>query len=156
MKPDKKFFDFIEREEGKRNNVYPDSRGLPTIGKGHLLTKDELSSGKITINGERVKYRNGLTDSQIENLLLQDCSFAMKTIDENVKVPLTQNQYNALLSLVFNIGETSFEKSTLLKLLNIGNYKMAVDEFLKWKFSGGKPILLERRKREIILWNSEN
>ena len=54
------------------NDVYQDAAGLPTIGVGHLLTKDELASGKILILGEAIKYHDGLTNLQIDRLLTHD------------------------------------------------------------------------------------
>ncbi|TAN86137.1 MAG: hypothetical protein EPN14_00495, partial [Gallionella sp.] len=58
--------------EGSIPTVYNDVAGLPTIGVGHLLSKSELSSGKIILNGTAVKYRNALTSQQIDVLLTKD------------------------------------------------------------------------------------
>ena len=67
--------------------------GLPTIGVGHLLTRSELTSGKIVINGVPVKYADGLTEQQVTDLLAQDVKPAATVVNSNVKVPLNQNQY---------------------------------------------------------------
>lgn len=146
---------FVEDVEGKRNKVYKDTKGLPTIGVGHLLTKDELSSGKILINGERVKYAEGLTDAQVEQLLQQDLSDAEGSITAGVAVPLTQNQFDALVSFTFNVGRRAFLDSTLLKLLNGGNYDAIPTQLLRWCHDGqGNTVagLLTRRKREVALF----
>ena len=63
---------FIRRWEGSRSAAYHDSAGLLTVGVGHLLTRDELSSGKVEIGAEYVKWRDGLSDEQIDLLLRQD------------------------------------------------------------------------------------
>lgn len=68
-------------------------------------------------------------------------------------MPLIQYQFDALVSLAFNIGEGAFRRSTLLKLLNRGDYKGASEQFLVWKNAGGRPILLNRRKREKALFD---
>ena len=65
---------------------------------------------------------------------------------------LNQNQFDALVSLVFNIGTGAFARSTLLKRLNVGDYNGAAEAFLMWRNAGGKPILLNRRKREKALF----
>ena len=65
-----------------------------------------------------------------------------------VKVPLTQTYFDALASLIFNIGVNAFKRSTLLKLLNVGKYIQAADEFLKWRKAGGKVVKGLEKRRE--------
>src|SRR5947199_9460312 len=108
----------LEQWEGFELKLYKDSAGLPTIGVGHLLTKAELSSGKITINGVSVKYGDGLTNQQVTDLLSQDVQPAAAAVNNGVKVPLNQNQFDALVSFTFNVGTGAFTSSTLLKVLN--------------------------------------
>ena len=153
---------FLEKyAEGKRSTVYNDSNGKPTIGIGHLLTKDELSSGKIVIkyanphNNEIVKYRDGLTDKQIYALLVSDLVSVEGIINIAVKVPLTQNQYDALVSFVFNVGNTAFVNSTLLKVLNQGKYEEVPTQMRRWVHGDGKVIegLVNRREKDVSLWN---
>jgi hypothetical protein len=71
-----------------------------------------------------------------------------------VKVPLTQNQFDALVSLVYNIGQTAFSNSTLLKKLNAKDYQGAADQFLRWNKGGGKVMkgLVRRREAERALF----
>lgn len=71
-----------------------------------------------------------------------------------VKVPLTQNQYDALVSLVFNIGRGSFARSSLLKKLNAGDMTGAAQEFPRWVYAKGKklPGLITRRNDEMELF----
>lgn len=82
--------------------------------------------------------------------LKNDCKWVDACLDKYVKVPTTQNQFDALASLVYNIGETAFVKSTLLNLLNQSAYQKAADQFDRWVFDNGKKIqgLVNRRKKE--------
>lgn len=156
LKVNQKFFELLEHEEGYRENVYLDTGGAPTIGIGHLLTKSERTSGKIVIAGESVRYDRGLNRLQVWALAEQDVSKATETVLSSVNVPLSQNQFNALVSLTFNIGNTAFVNSTLLKVLNKGQYQDVPDQFRRWKMDNGKEnhVLKERREREIVLWRS--
>lgn len=147
----------LEQWEGFKLKVYKDSAGLPTIGVGHLLTKSELTSGKIVIKGVTVKYANGLTNQQVIDLLAQDVAPVGQVVTKAVTVPLTQNQFDALVSFAFNVGNAAFSGSTLLKVLNQKQYKEVPEQLLRWTRSGGKvvPGLVNRRENEIKLWNSK-
>ncbi|EPG4763155.1 lysozyme [Klebsiella pneumoniae] len=135
----------LKGEEGERLSAYLDSRGIPTIGVGHTGTVD----GKPVVIG-MVISQNKSTE-----LLLQDIQWVEKAINSSVKTPLTQNQYDALCSLVFNIGATAFYGSTVLKRVNQKDYTAAADAFLMWKKAGKDPeILLPRRRRERALFLS--
>jgi lysozyme len=140
--------------EGKKSKQYPDVAGKPTIGVGHLLTQSELSSGKIRINGQDVRYENGLTDEQIINLLGADIGKFEQAVNENVKVSLNQNQFDALVIFAFNIGVEAFKGSTLLKLLNQKKYEEVPNQLRRWVHSGGAEVsgLKNRREKEIKLW----
>jgi len=131
----------LKEHEGFRAHVYRDSAGHPTIGYGHKLLPGE-------------SFPNGITQEQALQLLAKDTEIARRAIQTNVKVPLTQNQFDALTSLVFNIGTGAFVRSTLLKLLNQGFYQAASEQFLAWKFAGGVPILLGRRQKEKALFDT--
>ncbi len=147
----------LEQWEGFKLKVYKDSAGLPTIGVGHLLTKSELTSGKIVIKGAAVKYAGGLTNQQVIDLLAQDVAPVGQVVTKAVTVPLTQNQFDALVSFTFNVGNAAFTGSTLLKVLNQKQYKEVPEQLLRWTRSGGKvvPGLVNRRENEIKLWNSK-
>jgi lysozyme len=133
---------FLKREEGVRNHVYRDSRGLPTVGVGHLIRpEDNLAVGDV------------ITDEQVDDFLQRDLAW-VRTALALVTAPLTQNQYDALTSLVYNIGAMAFEHSTVFNDLNAGDYDQAADAFLMWKNAGGRPVLLARREREKALFET--
>jgi len=142
--------------EGKETHVYRDSAGLPTIGVGHLLTRDEITSGKIMIAGVPVKYASGLTDQQIDRLLEHDLAWAESSVNTYIDVPLNQNQRDALISFTFNVGKQAFFSSTLRKVLNQGRYDLVPEQLARWNRAGGKVIhgLVKRRNHEIDLFNS--
>ena len=130
----KSTLDFITKEEGARNKAYKDSKGLWTIGVGHLIKDNEKDL--ITAN---------LTNDQVEDLLRKDLKWCSEAVESSVKVPLAQNQFDALYSLCFNIGGTNFAKSTVVKKINANDMQGAADAILMWN----KPAVLEgRRKRE--------
>ncbi len=142
--------------EGFRNKVYDDAAGLPTIGVGHLLTQEENSSGKITINGQPIDYSQGLTDQQVMDLLAQDLVRFEQVVQNEVRVELNQNQFDALVSFSFNVGTQAFKSSTLLRVLNDGQYDEVPNQLRRWVKADGKTIqgLVNRRENEINLWNS--
>jgi lysozyme len=143
--------------EGFETQVYRDVAGLPTIGVGHLLTQDERSSGKITINGQTVRYGNGITKQQVYDLLDQDLDRFEDAVNKRVKVPLEQNQFDALVSFSFNVGIGAFKNSTLLKRLNKRDYAEVPNQLRRWNRSGGQVVrgLVNRREHEIQLWNGD-
>jgi len=140
---------FLIAEEGVRNRVYKDQAGKDTIGIGHLIQPGEERFLSVT-----------LTQKEIEDLFFSDIATTENTIKSLVQVPLNENQKIALVSLVFNIGPTAFKNSTLLKLLNDGDYNKASLEFPRWKFitvAGQKVVskgLESRRFREQLLFNT--
>jgi len=152
---------FVEEWERRRSKVYLDSGGAPTIGIGHLLTKSERQSGKIILitdtGSEVVKYSNGITDSQIDTLLVMDMSNSEKIINVKVKQPLSQNQYDSLAIFVFNIGVSAFAESTLLKVLNKGLMLEVIPQFRRWVMDNGVKVkgLVNRREAEILVWNNQ-
>lgn len=120
--------------------TYRDIKGIPTIGYGS--TRNALPGKTIT-------------QEEAEKILLEDLSRFEKTINAEVTVDLKQNQYDALVCLVFNIGQYSFKKSTVLKYINAGDFKNASLEFGKWIYAGTKVSkgLLSRRRRERELFD---
>jgi lysozyme len=129
---------FITKEEGYRNKAYKDSKGLWTIGVGHLIKADEQHLLTAT-----------LTDQQVEDLLKSDLKWCSEAVESSVKVPLTQAQFDALYSLCFNIGETAFKKSTVVRKINENDLPGAADAILMWN----KPeVLKKRRERERALF----
>jgi lysozyme len=149
--------DLLTQWEGCELKVYNDAAGLPTIGVGHLLTKSELMSGKITIGGVAVKYSDGITSQQAEQLLAQDLGPTEAAVNNGVKVALSQNQFDALTSFTFNVGVAAFTNSTLLRVLNQGQYAQVPDQLMRWTRAGGRVVqgLVNRRQNEIKLWNGQ-
>jgi lysozyme len=142
--------------EGLVTHEYLDSGGEPTIGIGHLLTHSERTSGKIVIRGRVLRYRNGLSEQQCWDLLDQDLDGVEKTVNQAVTVALNQNQFDALVSFTFNVGDGAFCGSTLLKLLNQGQYNQVPAQLIRWTWDNGKIVqgLMNRRQKEITLWNT--
>lgn len=145
MKTSEKGLQFIRREEGERLTAYADIIGVWTIGVGH--------TGKV--DGKPVAKGMVISADKSRELLSADLSKFESAISRLVKVPLKQYEFDALVSLVFNIGETNFARSTLLKMLNANDFKGAAEQFLVWKNAGGRPVqgLLNRRKREKDMFN---
>lgn len=137
----------LKAEEGFRDRVYQDSAGHATIGFGHLVKTGESFPGAITL-------------AQGEELLKKDVAIAEAAVKKMVLVPITQGMFDALVSFVFNVGADDdadataegLGDSTLLKKLNAGDYTGAANEFLRWIFAGGKPVLAARREREKELF----
>lgn len=154
MKISAKGIELLSNWEGKKNEIYLDASGYPTIGVGHLLTKDELSSNTIIIDGIRVDYSFGLTNKQIERLLIQDLKKIEDTVNKLIIVDINQNQYDSIIIFVFNIGINAFKTSTFLKLLNTKKFEQLPYQFSRWNKSGGKILkgLINRREKEVQLF----
>jgi lysozyme len=146
----------IREWEGSRARPYRDAGGKLTIGVGHLLTKSELASGKIWIQGQAVRYADGLSDRQILDLLGQDVAGAEQAINDGVQVELSQNQFDALVSFTFNVGSTAFKNSTLRRQLNQGDYAAVPAQLRRWVRCNGAVVqgLVNRREEEIELWKA--
>ena len=131
-------------------------KGYLTIGYGHLLTKDELTSELVEIGNVNVEYWQGLTEEQAIELFDQDLDWAESAVNRNVNVELNQNQFEALVSFVFNVGSGAFRKSTLLRKLNVGEYDEVPNQLRRWTRSGGRVMqgLINRREHEIEHWNT--
>lgn len=140
--------------EGAKTAAYKDSAGLPTIGVGHLLTRDELSSGKLYIAGQPVKWSQGLTSAQVAALLAQDVVPVEQAVTALVRVPTSQNQFDALVLFAFNVGREAFAKSTLLRQINQQEFARVPAELRRWVHAGGQRIagLANRREAEVKLW----
>ena len=101
-------------------------------------------------NGVKVKKGDSCTLDQAKQFKAHDLKRFEKTVDDLVQVPLTQNQFDSLVSITYNIGPGAFETSTLLKKLNTGDYQGAADQFTVWNKGGGKVLqgLVNRRAKE--------
>ena len=142
------------------NVIYNDQAGLPTIGVGHCMNQSEVSSGKIELSdGSVIDLRKGkISKANIERLLADDLIPRENIVNKLVKVPLDQSQFDALVHFVFNVGNGAFQKSTLLKRLNAGDYDAVPDEIRKWNIvtiGGQKQVsrgLANRREVECSMW----
>jgi lysozyme len=135
--------DLIESFEGRRHQSYPDpaTGGKPwTIGVG--------SAGPDIVPGM------AWTDAEIDERFAADLRKFEVGINKMLLVPVTQNQWDAIVSLVYNIGLGNFRSSTLLRLLNKGCYREASLQWERWSFANGQqmPGLLRRRRAEMELF----
>ncbi len=139
MQTSQRGIDLIKRFEGLRLRAYDDGVGIPTIGYGHT---------------KGVKLGMTITEEQAVQFLREDLHSAERDIDRLVTVHLCQHQFDALASLVFNIGGTAFRDSTLLRKLNAGDYAGAAVQFDRWVHGGGKilPGLVKRRAAERAMF----
>lgn len=133
-------FDLIKAFEGFKPVIYYDLGGKPTIGYGHLIKPGE--------------HFRTLTQEQAEALLMRDVGEAEAVVRRLVKVPLSENQFSALVSWVFNLGERRLKSSTLLKLLNRQCFNDVPEQILRWHRHRKQPIkgLIRRRAAEAILF----
>lgn len=130
----------IRMREGVRLKAYRDSVGVLTIGCGHTT-----AAGPPTVTAGLT-----ITEAECDAILSRDLTKFEAVINALVKVPLSQNAFDALASFVFNVGGGAFAKSTLLKRLNAGDKAGAADQFLVWNKAGGKTLqgLVNRRRAE--------
>jgi lysozyme len=143
--------DFLKKEESVRYKAYKDCCGKWTIGVGHLIMDQEKDLLMKTI-----------TEQQVNSLLEHDLVTCKNVIDNHVQVELTQNQFNALASFIFNEGQGAFLQSTLLKKINSKAPKEEIEfEFKRWDKAvvNGHLVevegLLNRRLQEAQLYFSE-
>lgn len=130
----------VKAHEGLRLEAYQDTSGIWTIGYGHT---------------HGVKADDSISAERAEQLLEADLTDAERAVAALVKVPLTDNQFSALVSFVFNLGEGAFARSTLLRKLNEGSYGLVPACLKSWIFDNGKVLqgLVKRRAAEAALWS---
>lgn len=125
----------IKHFEGLRLEAYRDPVGILTVGYGH--TGPEVYPGMV------------ITESQAEQLLRERLALEF---EPGVRLALTtrpeQHEFDAMVSLAYNIGVAAFQNSTLARRFNAGDKQGAADEFLRWKYAGGNVLLGLRRRRE--------
>lgn len=134
---------FIANEEGFVDHVYKDFAGVPTIGYGHALQPGETFPDRIT-------------EAEGRRLLARDLAATERAVRDAVTAPLNQDQFDALVSLVFNIGPGHWKESTVLRCLNSGDYAGAAEAFEMWNKAHDpktgalavSPTLRGRRRRE--------
>lgn len=142
MKVSTKGKNLIKKFEGLRLKAYQCPAKIWTIGYGHTLF---VQPGDI------------IDENKANIFLKEDVRMFENNVNELVHVSLNQNQFDALVSLVFNIGVGNFKKSTLLKKLNSGDMSGASEELLRWVYVKGKKSngLIHRRNAEKKLFDSE-
>lgn len=126
--------------EGLRLRAYQDVGGTWTIGWGH--------TGPDVVRGKRI------TLEEATALLVVDTAKAAAAVNKQVKVVLRQNQFDALVDFVYNIGSSNFQISMLLRYVNAGNFAGAADQFKHWTMAAGEevPGLAVRRAAERALF----
>jgi len=133
----------IKSFEGCRTVAYQDAVGVWTIGYGHTID---------------VKKGMTITQHQCDVMLEVDIETYENYVKEQVDVSLTQNQFDALVSWVYNLGPTNLRNSTMLKVLNAGKYDEVPYQMKRWVHAGGKVLkgLVIRREAEAELFNNES
>ncbi len=129
-----------QSSEGCKLTAYQDVVGVWTIGYGHT--------------GRDVYQGLTITQNQATALLLQDVQTSADCVNRLVAVSLQQDEFDALVDFVFNVGTGNFSTSTLLRLLNAGDFEGAAGQFERWDKAGGRVIagLLRRRQAEEALF----
>ena len=152
MKTSETMKNFIKNQEGLRLNAYLCPARVWTIGFGH--TGSEVVKGLV------------ITKEQAEKYFSQDITIHENNVSRLVKVPLNQNQFDALVSFEYNVGYGQFASSTMLKLLNAGKYAEAAAQFGRWVYTKTKqpdgtfktvalPGLVKRRRMEMEMFKKE-
>ena len=142
MKPSQACIDLVKSFEGFRAKAYLCPAGVPTVGYGHT---------------EYVTLGDTVTEEEACELLRQDVQEAADAVDDLVDVELTQGQYDALCSFIYNLGRTAFTNSTLLKMINMGKSAKEIGpQFDRWIKANNVvvPGLVRRRDAERKMFES--
>jgi lysozyme len=136
MQYSKEGIDLTKSFESCRLTAYRDIKGILTIGYGH--TGPEVVEGLVW------------TQAQADSQLVVDLQWAENFVNNNVSIQLTQGEFDALVDFAFNLGVNAEKGSTLLKLVNEGDFNAAANEFAKWDHASGQVVagLLRRRLAE--------
>lgn len=128
--------ELIKKFEGCKLEAYLCPAGIPTIGVGHT--------------GKDVRLGMTITEEEADRLLRSDLDRFERAVNQYVGQPITQGQFDALVSFAFNLGSEALRNSTLLRKLNDGDDVGASDEFGRWTKAGGRvlPGLVARREAE--------
>ncbi len=135
--------DLIKRFEGFSPTIYTCPAGYPTIGHGHLVR-----------DRERDRFMGGISREEAEELLKRDVLWAEKGVLRLINVPLTDGQFDALVSFTFNLGTGALQRSTLRRKVNREEHQDVPTEFMRWVWAGGKKLygLQLRRSCEVELY----
>ena len=131
--------DLIKRFEGFSPTIYICPAGLPTIGYGHVV-----------LAHERELFAAGITQAQATDILRKDVGIAERAVVRLISSPLTDGQFDALVSFTFNLGAGALQRSTMRRKLNRGEHDSVPAELMKWVWAGGQKLtgLVRRRKAE--------
>jgi lysozyme len=157
----------IKHFEGFGERTYRCPAGKATIGYGHvLLPADEFwdgTTGQALIqlfaqSPQSAAAALKICEHEAHGFLRKDAAIAEAAVKQAVLVPLTQGQFDALVSFTFNVGTTNFRTSTLLKRINAGRHADAAAEFARWVYSNGQKLagLEKRRAAEAGLYKGQN
>jgi len=145
--------------QNDKHVIYDDQTGSPVNTNAPLPRGATIGYGHLIKPGE--KFRNGISEAKATELLRADIATAERTVQNNITVPLSQNQFDALVSLAYNIGANNFATSTVVKYINDPNfhsplYKNLESAWMAWNRSQGKIStgLSNRRKQEWCLFNA--
>ncbi len=135
----------IKRFEGFSPTIYICPAGYPTIGYGHVV-----------LAHEREQFAAGLTPAEATELLRKDVRIAERAVLRLISVPLTDGQFDALVSFTFNLGAGALQRSTLRRKVNRGEHESVPAELMKWVWAAGKKVsgLIRRREIEGALYKS--
>lgn len=135
--------DLIREFEGCRLEAYKDAVGVWTIGYGST--------------GPHVRPGMVISQAKADRLLRADLERFEQGIEALVTVPLTDNEFAALVCWSYNVGLGAAESSTLIRVLNEGDYDAVPVELLRWNMAGGRVLngLIRRRKAEAALWSTQ-
>ena len=130
--------DLIKRFEGFSSTVYICPAGYPTIGYGHLVRLGE-------------SYTE-ISETEAEELLRKDVESAERAVLRLVNVPLTDGQFDALVSFSFNLGNGAFQRSTLRRKVNRQAHAEVPEQLMRWVWAGGRKLngLVSRRSTEAM------
>ena len=139
MKPSTACLEFVKSFEGFREHAYYDTGHVLTIGYGTT---------------EHVQLGDTVTEKEACELLANDLQEAADAVNDLVDVELSQSQFDALCSFVYNVGRSAFAGSTLLKLVNQSQFDAAAPQFDRWNHDNGVVIagLTRRRAAERAMF----
>ena len=133
----------IKTFEGFEPEIYLDAAGLPTIGYGHLIRP-----------GEHKMFEGGISEPAAQALLSKDVWSAERSVLRLISVPLTDGQYDALVSFTFNLGGGALQRSTLRRKINREEHNEVPEQLMRWVWAGGRRLrgLARRREAEAGLY----
>ena len=129
--------DLIHAFEGCSLTIYRCPAGIDTIGWGHRVWPEEIA-----------EFRNGITQEQADALFLKDAAKKENSVRDLIHYPLSQSQFDALVSFTFNLGRKNLEQSTLRRMVNEGRMHEASKEFGRWIYINKVPSNGLRRRRQ--------